>query len=103
VTWKAAHARVLAARGEIGEAVALASEAAREIAGSDDLTTHAETLVELAEVRRISGDARGAASALAEAIALHTEKENVVAAARCRKRLIDLGSEIERRRALDGD
>ena len=77
-------------------------EAAQEIAGSDDLTTHAETLIELAEVLRTSGDARGAASALAEALALHTEKENVVAAARCRQRLVELGSEIELG-ALEGE
>ncbi len=102
VTWKTAHARVLASRGEIAAAVALATEAAQEIAGSDDLTTHAETLIELAEVLRASGDGRGAASALAEAIALHTEKENLVAAARCRERLLELGSEIELG-ALEGE
>ena len=102
LTWKTAHARVLASRGEIGAAVALAREAAQEVAGSDDLTTHAETLIELAEVLRASGDGRGAASALSEAIALHTEKENLVAAARCRERLAELGSEIELG-ALEGE
>jgi predicted Zn-dependent protease len=102
VTWKTAHARVLASRGEIGAAVALAKEAAQEVAGSDDLTTHAETLIELAEVLRASGDGRGAAGALSEAIALHTEKENLVAAARSRERLLELGSEIELG-ALEGE
>jgi tetratricopeptide (TPR) repeat protein len=104
VGWKTARARVLAARGEIEAAVDLANEAVQEIAGNDDLTTNAETLIDLAEVRRAAGDGRGAASALAEAIALHAEKGNVVAAARCRERLIDLGSEHEpRQRALDGE
>ena len=92
VSWKTARARVLAARGEIEAAADLANEAAQEIAGNDDLTTNAETLIDLAEVRRAAGDGPGAASALAEAIALHAEKGNVVAAARCRERLIDLGS-----------
>jgi tetratricopeptide (TPR) repeat protein len=95
VTWKTARARVLAARGETEAAVELASEAAQEIAGNDDLTTNAETLIDLAEVRRAAGDGRGAASALAEAIALHGEKGNVVAAARCRERLIDLSPDRE--------
>ncbi len=100
--WKTAHARVLAARGETEAAVELASEAAQEIAANDDLTTNAETLVDLAEVRRAAGDGPGAANALADAIALHQEKGNVVAAERCRKRLIDIGSDREtRQRALD--
>jgi tetratricopeptide (TPR) repeat protein len=102
VTWKTAHARVLASRGEPGAAVALAREAAEEIAGSDDLTTHAETLIEVAEVLRTSGDGRGAARALSEAITLHTEKGNLVATARCRERLVELGSEIELG-ALEGE
>ena len=104
MTWKSARARVLAARGETEAAATLASEAAEEMAGSDDLTTSAETLIDLAEVRRAAGDDRGAASALAEAIALHEEKGNVVAAARCRARLSDLGSDREpQQRALDGE
>ena len=48
------------------------------------------------------GDGRDAASALAEAIALHTEKENVVVAARYRERLVELGSETELG-ALEGE
>ena len=86
VSWKSARARVLSARGETEAAVDLASEAAQEMAGNDDVTTSAETLIDLAEVRRAAGDGRGAADALAEAIALHEAKGNVVAAARCRER-----------------
>jgi tetratricopeptide (TPR) repeat protein len=86
---------VLAARGESKAAVELASEAAQEIAGSDDLTTNAETLVDLAEVLQAAGDARGAAEALAEAIALHEQKGNVVAAERCRERLVEVERGLE--------
>jgi tetratricopeptide (TPR) repeat protein len=86
VSWKTARARVLSARGETEAAVDLASEAAQEMAGNDDVTTSAETLIDLAEVRRAAGDRRGAADALAEAIALHEAKGNVVAGARCRER-----------------
>jgi len=103
VSWRMARARVLAARGETEAAVHLASEAAQEIEGDDDLTTNAETLIDLAEVRRAASDGPGAANALADALALHQEKGNVVAAERCRKRLIDIGSDREtRQRALDG-
>jgi hypothetical protein len=73
------------------------------MAGNDDVTTSAETLIDLAEVRRAAGDDRGAADALAEAIALHEAKGNVVAAARCRERADSLDSDREpRQRALDG-
>jgi len=103
VSWKTARARVLAARGETEATVELASEAAHENAGNDGLTTSAETLVDLAEVLRAAGDRRGGADALAGAIALHEEKGNVVAAERCRKRLIDIGSDREaRQRATEG-
>jgi tetratricopeptide (TPR) repeat protein len=95
VTWKTARARVHAARGEPEAAVELASEAAQEIAGSDDLTTNAETLVDLAEVLQAAGDARGAAEALAEAVALHQQKGNLVAAERCRERLVEVERGLE--------
>ena len=85
--WKAARARVLARRGETEEAVALAREAVDSMAGNDDVTTHAEILVDLAEVLRAHGDVAGAGNALAEAIALHEEKGNVLPAERCRQLL----------------
>ena len=80
--WKASQARVLARRGETEAAVALAREAAGAMVDSDDLTVHAETLERLAEVLRAHGDDAGAAAALAEAIALHEQKGNVLPAAR---------------------
>ena len=80
--WKASQARVLARRGETEAAVALAREAAGSMVDSDDLTAHAETLERLAEVLRADGDEAGAAAALAEAIALHEEKGNVLPAGR---------------------
>jgi tetratricopeptide (TPR) repeat protein len=103
VTWKTARARVLAARGETDAAVALASEAAHEIAGSDDLTTNAQTLADLAEVLLAAGDDRGAAEELAGAVALHEEKGNVVAAERCRRRLVEIELGLEKQpRAPEG-
>jgi hypothetical protein len=44
----------------------------------------AEILVDFAEVLRARGDVAGSANALAEAIALHEEKGNVLPAERCR-------------------
>jgi tetratricopeptide (TPR) repeat protein len=85
--WRAARARVLARRGETGEAVTLAQEASASLADSDDITTHAEVLVDLAEVLRAQGDLADAAHALEEAIALHEEKGNLVNAERCRQLL----------------
>ena len=88
--WKAAHARVLALRGQTAEAATLARDAAGFMEGNDDVTARAEILVDLAEVLRAHGDAAGAAGALAEALALHEEKGNLVAAEHCRRLLADL-------------
>ena len=75
---------------ETEEAVAVAREAADFMAGNDDITAHAEILVDLAEVLRAHGDLAGAAAALAEALALHEEKGNVVAAEHCRRLMADV-------------
>ena len=88
--WRAARARVLANRGEMEEAVALAREAVDSLAGTDDITARAEILVDLAEVLRAHGDLAGAGDALAEAVALHEEKGNVLPAERCRQLLATL-------------
>ncbi len=85
--WKSARARIHARRGELEEAVALAREAERATADSDDITAQAEILVDLAEVLGASADADGAAQALAEAVRLHEEKGNVLNAQQCRELL----------------
>jgi tetratricopeptide (TPR) repeat protein len=90
--WIISRARVLARRGETDEAVRLAREAAALSSGSDDITTRAETLVDLAEVLRAHGDLAGAAEALGEAIDLHEEKGNVLPAQRCRDLLATIAT-----------
>ena len=60
--WKAARARVLARRGKTEEAVTLAREAVASLAGNDDITGHAEILVDFAEVLRAHGDLVGVAA-----------------------------------------
>jgi class 3 adenylate cyclase/tetratricopeptide (TPR) repeat protein len=91
--WKSNRARVLAARGELEEAVALAGEAAAQEAASEDITAVAQTLVDVSEVLRAAGDRSGAEAALMEAIELNEEKGNVVAAQLCRERFARLSSE----------
>ena len=85
--WKVAEALLLARRGETEEAVALAREALASMADSDNITAHAEVLVDVAEVLRAHGDLVGAADSLAAAVVLHDEKGNVLAARRCRQLL----------------
>jgi class 3 adenylate cyclase/tetratricopeptide (TPR) repeat protein len=86
-TWKATRARVLARRGETEEAVTLAREAIASMADSDNITAHAERLVDLAEVLSAHGNLADAAAALTEAVGLHEEKGNALPAERCRELL----------------
>jgi len=90
--WRAARARVLAHRGQTAEAVTLAGEAVNSLAGTDDITARADTLTDLAEVLRAHRDLDGAADALAEAVALHEEKGNILSAEKCRRLLAAVGA-----------
>ena len=85
--WKSNHARALARKGRLEEALDEAREVAAATAGSDNITAHAEVLVHVAEVLRASGDPKGASEALELAISLHEEKGNVVNAEQCRQLL----------------
>ena len=85
--WKTARARVLARRGQTQEAVMLGREALAAMADSDNITAHADILVDFAELLGADGDRAGAADALAKAVALHEEKGNLLPAERCRQRL----------------
>ena len=74
IVWRATRALVLARRGQLGPAEALAGEAVAFAADSDFLESHADALVDLAEVRRLSGDADGARAALEQALELYARK-----------------------------
>ena len=87
VMWRSARARILAMGGRAAEAEALAREAVARSAATDDLNMRADTLVDLAEVLRIAGDAGGAEGAEREALQLYGTKGNAVAAASVRRRL----------------
>ena len=86
-TWRIADARVRARRGKTEEAVALARETVASMVDRDNITAHAELLVDMAEVLRAHGDLASASAALADAIALHEEKGNVLPAEQCRELL----------------
>ncbi len=62
---RATTRELLPVEGRIDEALDEAREAAAAMAGSDNITAHAEVLVHLAEVLRASGDPDGASEALA--------------------------------------
>jgi len=79
--WRAAAARVVVARGEAREAVALGRKALELVSG-DMLNLRADLCVDLAEVLAAIGRQDQERTLLAEAIDLYTRKGNVVGARR---------------------
>ncbi|MDX2380831.1 MAG: AAA family ATPase, partial [Acidimicrobiia bacterium] len=71
---KTARAEILAARGEIEDALRLAEEAVALAEGTDIVIDHANANVALARVHVAAGDAKGAAAARRAAEALFTAK-----------------------------
>jgi class 3 adenylate cyclase/tetratricopeptide (TPR) repeat protein len=92
--WRQARARVLARRGEHGEAERLAREAVDIGEATEDLSSKAETRAELGEVLALAGRPQEAAKALEEALVRFEAKENLVMAARMRERLAALRAEV---------
>jgi tetratricopeptide (TPR) repeat protein len=82
-----ARAQLAALRNDPAEAVTLAGHAVARAAEGDDLNTHADALVELAEALELDARQDEATAALREALELYERKGNVVAAGRVRQRL----------------
>jgi class 3 adenylate cyclase/predicted ATPase len=80
IGWRRVRAKLLARQGDFGEAERLAREATARAARTDLLDDHAQALADLAEVFRLSGRPEESATTLEEAIHLHEQKGNVVAA-----------------------
>jgi class 3 adenylate cyclase/tetratricopeptide (TPR) repeat protein len=80
IGWRRVRAKLLARRGDLGEAERLAREATARAARTDLLDDRAQALADLAEVFRLGGRPEESAGALEEAIHLHEQKGNVVAA-----------------------
>jgi tetratricopeptide (TPR) repeat protein len=78
VRWRQLRAKALARAGRHDEAEAFATQAVRIVAATEYLGLHADTLMSLAEVRRLAGRTSEAAEAVREAIELYRRKENVI-------------------------
>lgn len=76
--WATTHARILARRGLLDEADALARDVVDIARGTDDLETQAEALVAAADVARHRGRVDDCAALLREALGLHARKGNDV-------------------------
>jgi class 3 adenylate cyclase/tetratricopeptide (TPR) repeat protein len=92
--WRQARARVLARRGEHGEAERLAREAVAVGETTEDLNSRAEARADLGEVLTLAGRRQEAAEALEQALARFEAKENLVMAGRMRERLSALRTEV---------
>jgi tetratricopeptide (TPR) repeat protein len=87
VRWRSTRARLLARAGNLDAAEDLAREAVAFATDSDFLNTHADTLMDQAEVLRLAGRGVEARVAIEEAIALYEQKGNAVSAATARAAL----------------
>jgi class 3 adenylate cyclase/tetratricopeptide (TPR) repeat protein len=87
VRWRTIEARVLAARGNLDEAEALAREALAIAAASDWQRIHAAALVALAAVLELAGRTAEAMPLLREAVEVYERKQARVDASRVRQKL----------------
>jgi class 3 adenylate cyclase/tetratricopeptide (TPR) repeat protein len=90
IMWRSTRAKVLARRGDLEAAERLGEEAVAIAGESDFLTTHAEALMDLAEVLQLAGRRESAEANIQEAVRLFELKRNVLGADRARGRLADL-------------
>jgi DNA-binding SARP family transcriptional activator len=82
MVWQGLRARILAERGELGEAEELARAAVALAARTDFLNQHGDALLELATVLAKGGRAPEARAAADEALELYRRKGNLVSSAR---------------------
>lgn len=87
VQWRTVRAKLLARRGELGQAEALAREAVALAEETDFLVLRGDACMDLAEVLRASGRLEEARASTEQALELFERKENVVSAARARSLL----------------
>ena len=87
VLWRGVQARVLATRGQLEAAEALAREAVSLAEQTDFVVYRGDALVDLAHILRDSGRTDEAAAAAAAGLQLHEQKGNLVTAAKIRSEL----------------
>jgi tetratricopeptide (TPR) repeat protein len=90
VRWRTALAKLLARGGETAEAARLAREAVSLAAATDNITLHADALVDLADVLRAERQNAEASAALEHAAVLYEEKGYEFCADRARAALASL-------------
>jgi class 3 adenylate cyclase/tetratricopeptide (TPR) repeat protein len=90
VLWRQARAKVLARRGEDGEAEQLAREAVVIAEKTDLLNQQGDAYADLAEVLALAGRRRAATEALEQALERYELKENLAMVAQVRPRLASL-------------
>ncbi|MDP9329083.1 MAG: hypothetical protein M3P11_00300 [Actinomycetota bacterium] len=84
ILWRSTRAKVLARRGELEAAERLGEEAVTIAAESDFLSTHAEALMDLAEVLELAGRREDAEVRTKDALRFFELKRNVLGADRAR-------------------
>lgn len=84
IMWRSTRGKVLAHRGELEAADLLASEAVRFATESDFLNSHADALMDLAEVQQLAGRLEESRASVNQALLLYERKGNVASAARAR-------------------
>ena len=87
-------ARTLCVRGSVLEACTLAEEAVQLAAGTDCLQLQADSLMDLAEIRRSQHKLDEAIRAVEEALRLHERKGNMLAARGARLELGQLAAQV---------
>jgi tetratricopeptide (TPR) repeat protein len=89
ILWRSTRARAFAHRGDFELAERLARDAVRFAGESDFLNTHADALMDLAEVQQLIGKTEETVDSLHQALVLYERKGNVVSAERARTRLTE--------------
>jgi tetratricopeptide (TPR) repeat protein len=91
IIWRRVRAKVLARRGELDEAEALAGEAVALASGTDCPEWRADAHMDLAEVLLVAGRPEEAISHVHKAFDLYARKGNIVSTRRAANRLNELG------------
>jgi tetratricopeptide (TPR) repeat protein len=85
MVWQGLKARILAARGRLGEAEELARAAVALAARTDFLNQHGDALLDLAAVLAHAGRTSEVRAVVDEALGLYRRKGNLVSVARARR------------------
>ena len=95
VRWRSVRGKVLARRGQFGEAEALAREAVEIAAVTDAHLEHGDAVVDLAEVLELAGKTTETRAALERAIELYERKGARFEVDVTRRRLEKIGDTLE--------